>query len=103
MPGRIRLKLIPAAQKSLPHHVFAVRMPRLQTFVLARATSEPCTREILTPNRLIPSISRSELIAIEDRDSSQTQVPGLPFQRTGSRRNEQGRGHETEEAHYQAL
>jgi hypothetical protein len=52
---------------------------------------------------LIPSISRSELIAIEDRDSSQTQVPGLPFQRTGSRRNEQGRGHETEEAHYQAL
>lgn len=78
-------------------------MPRLQTFVFAEATSEPCRREILTPNRFVPSISKSERIAIEDRDSSQTDVPGLPFPRTGSRGDEQGRGHETDEAHYQAL
>ena len=78
-------------------------MPRLQTFGFAKAASEPCIREMLTPGRLFPGITKSELIAIEDRDSSQTQVPGLRFPRTGSRRNEKGRGHETDEAHYQAL
>jgi len=53
--------------------------------------------------QLFPDISKSELIEIEDRGFEPAQVPGLPSPRTGSREDEKGRGHETDEAHYQAL
>jgi len=78
-------------------------MPRLQTFGFAKATSESCIREMLRLGQLFPDISKSELIEIEDRGFEPAQVPGLPSPRTGSREDEKGRGHETDEAHCQAL
>ena len=79
MSRRIGIETIFVAQKSLPDHVLADRMPRLQTFGFAKATSELCIRELLTPRRLFPCISKSEVIEIEDRDSSQTRFQVYRF------------------------